>query len=131
MVEILKLRGAAALSATRLARLTGHVESRLPKLRSLAAEYWYFIELRGPLADDERARLIDLLGATPSGAAPGGTLLLVTPRLGTISPWSSKATDIARNCGFDTVRRIERGIAYHFELRGGSRRRASREPCCR
>ncbi|MFN6961268.1 MAG: phosphoribosylformylglycinamidine synthase, partial [Rhodocyclaceae bacterium] len=41
-----------------------------------------------------------------------GTMLLVTPRLGTISPWSSKATDIAHNCGFDAVKRIERGIAY-------------------
>ncbi|MBK9084197.1 MAG: phosphoribosylformylglycinamidine synthase [Sterolibacteriaceae bacterium] len=119
MVEILKLRGAAALSATRLARLTESVRSALPKLKSLTAEFRYFVELRAALADDERARLVDLLGATPSAAAPGGTLLLVTPRLGTISPWSSKATDIAHNCGFDKVLRIERGLAYHFDLRGG------------
>ncbi|MDR2000735.1 MAG: phosphoribosylformylglycinamidine synthase, partial [Zoogloeaceae bacterium] len=46
---------------------------------------------------------------------PKGALLLVTPRLGTISPWSSKATDIARNCGFGNIKRIERGIAYYIE----------------
>ena len=119
MFEILKLRGAAALSSTRLARLTESLKSALPKLKSAAAEFWYFVELRGPLSDDERARLVDLLGATPAGAAPAGALLLVTPRLGTISPWSSKATDIAHNCGFDKVLRIERGIAYHVDLRGG------------
>ena len=47
-----------------------------------------------------------------------GSLLLVTPRLGTISPWSSKATDIARNCGFAAVKRIERGTAYHLAGKG-------------
>jgi phosphoribosylformylglycinamidine synthase len=121
MFEILKLRGAAALSSTRLARLTDTVKSALPKLKLVAAEFRYFVELRGPLSDDERARLVDLLGATPAGDAPAGAMLLVTPRLGTISPWSSKATDIARNCGFDKVLRIERGIAYDVDLRGGCR----------
>ena len=70
MVEILKLRGAAALSATRLARLTGSVRSALPKLKSLTAEFRYFVELRAALADDERARLVDLLGATPVSYTP-------------------------------------------------------------
>ncbi|MBK8335476.1 MAG: phosphoribosylformylglycinamidine synthase [Sterolibacteriaceae bacterium] len=119
MFEILKLRGAPALSATRLARLTESIKSELPKLKSLLAEFWYFVELRSALDGDASERLVDLLGAKPAGAAPAGALLLVTPRLGTISPWSSKATDIARNCGFAKVLRIERGIAWHFDLRGG------------
>src|SRR5690606_24740892 len=46
---------------------------------------------------------------------PRGQLILVTPRPGTISPWSSKATDIARNCGLNQVKRLERGIAYYVE----------------
>ncbi|MGQ7171359.1 hypothetical protein ACUOCP_35115, partial [Escherichia sp. R-CC3] len=47
--------------------------------------------------------------------APQGKLLLVTPRPGTISPWSSKATDIAHNCGLQQVNRLERGVAYYIE----------------
>src|SRR5690606_15713922 len=46
---------------------------------------------------------------------PRGQMLLVTPRPGTISPWSSKATDIAHNCGLSQVKRLERGIAYYIE----------------
>ena len=113
MAEFLALRGCAAFSASRLARLQKSVEQTVSGI-GLIAEHWYFVELDGPLNADETARLRDLLGIPAQlPAAPGGTLLLVTPRLGTISPWSSKATDIARNCGFAGVRRIERGTAFH------------------
>ncbi|TAH40842.1 MAG: phosphoribosylformylglycinamidine synthase, partial [Betaproteobacteria bacterium] len=119
MTSILKLRGAAALSRTRLERLSRAAGEVLSKLKGLAAEHWYFVELSAPLAPDETARLVDLLGAHPeTGQAPIGTLLLVVPRLGTISPWSSKATDIARQCGFDKIVRIERGTAYTVDARG-------------
>ena len=113
MAEFLALRGCAAFSASRLARLQKSVEQTVSGI-GLIAEHWYFVELDGPLNADETARLRDLLGIPAQlPAVPGGTLLLVTPRLGTISPWSSKATDIARNCGFAGVRRIERGTAFH------------------
>ncbi|MCK9387751.1 MAG: phosphoribosylformylglycinamidine synthase [Sulfuritalea sp.] len=113
MAEILALRGSAAFSASRLARLQQSVGEAVAGVR-LAAEHWYFIELEGALNTDETARLKDLLGILPQlPASPGGEVLLVTPRLGTISPWSSKATDIARNCGFATVKRIERGTVYY------------------
>jgi len=109
MSNILKLRGAAAFSATRLARLQNDVGGLL------AAEHWYFVECDSDLDADELTRLKDLLGIPAMlPAAPKGALVLVTPRLGTISPWSSKATDIARNCGFAKIRRIERAIAYHL-----------------
>ena len=108
MPRVLSLRGGAAFSTSRLARLqeiTGV---------ALAAEHWYFVELNGELDAAELSRLKDLLGVPRQmSAAPEGTLLLVTPRLGTISPWSSKATDIARNCGFVKVKRIERATAFH------------------
>ena len=70
----------------------------LPKLAGLAAEHWYFVEVSAALDEAERARLVDLLDAGPaSTAAPPARCAWVNPRLGTISPWSSKATDIARN----------------------------------
>ena len=108
MSTILKLRGTAAFSASRLARL----QERLGT--ALTAEHWYFVETDGTLEGEELARLKDLLGI-PAALPPEsrGQLLLVTPRLGTISPWASKATDIAHNCGFAAIRRIERGVAYH------------------
>ncbi|MBS3935083.1 MAG: phosphoribosylformylglycinamidine synthase [Sulfuritalea sp.] len=109
MSRILRLRGTAAFSAARLARLQDRLGT------ALDAEHWYFIETDGTLGDGELARLKELLGIPATlPPEPAGKFLLVTPRIGTISPWASKATDIARNCGFDKVKRIERGIAYHF-----------------
>ncbi|MBK6631827.1 MAG: phosphoribosylformylglycinamidine synthase [Betaproteobacteria bacterium] len=118
MSEVLKLRGTAAFSASRLSRLTQTVKGALPGLKSLAAEHWYFVELKSPLDQAALVRLKDLLGAHPAGNALAGTLKLVTPRLGTLSPWSSKATEIARQCGFDGVVRIERGTGFHIDARG-------------
>ena len=119
MTEILKLRGGAAISSSRLSRLQERVRDVVPRLQSLTAEHWFFVELRAELESAELARLIDLLGvATNSGKSADGTQLVVVPRLGTISPWSSKATDIAHQCGFDKVVRIERGLAYALQHRG-------------
>ncbi|CAB1368746.1 phosphoribosylformylglycinamidine synthase [Denitratisoma oestradiolicum] len=116
MPQVLSLRGTAAFSPSRLSRLQEQVRAAVPGLTVLRAEHWYFAELEAGLADAEVARLKNLLGIpTELTAAPEGELLLVTPRLGTISPWASKATDIARNCGFAGVKRIERGIAFHAQ----------------
>ncbi|MFH1869142.1 MAG: phosphoribosylformylglycinamidine synthase [Pseudomonadota bacterium] len=113
MAEFLALRGSAAFSAPRLARLQKSLGDSASGI-GLAAEHWYFIELATPLNAEETSRLKDLLGIPATlPAPPAGKLLLVTPRLGTISPWSSKATDIAKNCGFTAVKRIERAVAYH------------------
>jgi phosphoribosylformylglycinamidine synthase len=113
MADFLALRGVAAFSAPRLARLQALVLETCCGVK-LSAEHWYFVELAAPLTADETARLKDLLGIPDVlPTARSGTLLLVTPRLGTISPWSSKATDIAHNCGFAAVKRIERGTAFH------------------
>ncbi len=108
MSQILKLRGTAAFSASRLARLQEQAGT------GLTAEHWYFVETDGTLSGEELARLKELLGIPATLPAEAtGTLILVTPRLGTISPWASKATDIAHNCGFAAIKRIERGVAYH------------------
>ncbi|MDR0634585.1 MAG: phosphoribosylformylglycinamidine synthase [Azoarcus sp.] len=118
---ILTLRGASALSASRLDRLAKTLSGLFPGLESVTAEYWYFVEIQAPLSAEEQTRLGELLEArAPEGGLPAGSLRLVTPRPGTISPWSSKATDIARQCGFDKVRRIERGIAHFIAGRGAA-----------
>jgi len=130
MADFLALRGTAAFSASRLALLQKSVGETVPGV-GLTAEHWYFVELDGTLDADEAARLKELLGVPALlPAPPGGVLLLVTPRLGTISPWSSKATDIARNCGFASVKRIERAVAYHAAFRvsgvsGGEREKSA------
>ena len=125
---MLVLRGAPALSAFRLQRLEGRLAEAVGRPVRLAAELVHFVDVEGGL-DDRARRILDRLleyGPAAHPAEPRGRLLLVVPRPGTISPWSSKATDIARNCGLDAVRRIERGTAYYVEG-GGADRPAGRE----
>ena len=114
MPTILKLRGATALSAFRLDKLNSQLAGLHRSLRALRAEYWHFAELDRELSQSERGILDRLLeyGESPPSAVTEAALLLVVPRLGTISPWSSKASDIARHCGLDALRRVERGLAY-------------------
>ena len=123
MAEILKLRGSPALSAFRLEKLHARLSEAAPGARIAGAEFWHFIEAAHPLAARERAVLEQLLvyGEAVRPRAPAGELVLVVPRIGTISPWSSKATDIARQCGLPAVRRIERGIAYYIEGASGQK----------
>ncbi|REL28975.1 phosphoribosylformylglycinamidine synthase [Thalassotalea euphylliae] len=110
------LRGAPALSDFRIQKLlTQCAEAGLP-VNDIYAEFSHFAHLSAALNADESSVLAKLLtyGPTIEEHEPNGTLLLVTPRPGTISPWSSKATDIAHNCGLDKVIRLERGIAYYI-----------------
>ncbi len=78
------------------------------------AEFAHFAEVTGGLTGDEQQVLARLLKYGPSVPVqePTGRLFLVLPRFGTISPWSSKASDIARNCGLAKIQRLERGIAF-------------------
>ena len=115
MADILFLRGAPAFSVFRLQGLQQRIQAVVPGGRIVSAEYWHFAKLNKPLADEGRRQLAALLEERPADPAESGELFLVTPRIGTISPWSSKATDIAWNCGLDAVERIERGIALRIE----------------
>jgi phosphoribosylformylglycinamidine synthase len=117
MSLVLKLRGARALPDFRLAKLLSRIEAVHPGARAVAAEFWHFAELDAAPSASEKDLLERLMryGAPPASAE--GELFLVVPRLGTISPWSSKATDIARNCGLARVCRIERGTAYFVAWR--------------
>ncbi|MBT8449706.1 MAG: phosphoribosylformylglycinamidine synthase, partial [Gammaproteobacteria bacterium] len=115
---MLILRGAAALSTFRKQRLLAECQQHSPYIKDVHAQYVHFADISEQLSESESATLAQLLVYGPSRQAEpnANRVLLVVPRLGTISPWSSKATDIAHNCGLDKVRRLERGIAYHFDL---------------
>ena len=117
---MLALRGAPALSAFRLERLEARLAEAVGRYVCLAAELVHFVDLERPLDGAARQVLDRLLQYGPAvhSAEPSGGLLLAVPRPGTISPWSSKATDIARNCGLDAIRRIERGTAYYLDWGG-------------
>ena len=114
---MLQLEGAAVLSAFRHRRLLEQLRRRLPELAGLQARYLHLVDLAAPLDSGGRERLASLLDygwlpAEPPPASPGSLACWVAPRPGTISPWSSKATDIARQCGLEPVRRIERAVVY-------------------
>jgi len=112
---MLILRGAPALSAFRHGKLLAQLTEKVPAVRGLYAEFAHFAEVTGVLTGEEQTVLARLLKYGPSVPVqePTGRLFLVVPRFGTISPWSSKATDIANNCGLAKVQRLERGIAYY------------------
>jgi phosphoribosylformylglycinamidine synthase len=116
---MLTLTGAPAFSRFRLDKVLEDLRALCPAVTSVAARHMHFADLERDLGPDELRLLKRLLSYGPSRmeSFPEGDFLLVLPRFGTISPWSSKATDIARNCGLDAVRRIERGVAWHIEAR--------------
>ena len=118
MADILCLKGDPAFSSFRLQRLHARLTAVLPDLAEVRADYWHVVALRRALTAEERAKLAVLLEEQPADKA-SGELFLVMPRIGTISPWSSKATDIAWNCDLDGIERIERGIAFRLQLKGG------------
>ncbi|WP_394228442.1 phosphoribosylformylglycinamidine synthase [Pseudoalteromonas spongiae] len=114
---MLILRGAPALSDFKVQKiLKTCADANLP-VTGVYAEFMHFADLTAELSESELDKLNKLLkyGPTITEHTPEGALILVTPRIGTISPWASKATDIANNCGLDKVHRVERGIAYYVE----------------
>src|SRR5665213_2077951 len=117
---MLELQGRAALSDFRIAKLLIQLQALEPQVQALRARFVHFVDVSAPLAPADQALLTQLLTYGPAAqpaaaaAAPVTQVLLVVPRAGTISPWSSKATDIAQVCGLGSVRRIERGIRYEL-----------------
>ncbi|MDH5435175.1 MAG: phosphoribosylformylglycinamidine synthase [Gammaproteobacteria bacterium] len=113
---MLQLFGSAALSAFRLQRLLDTVSETVPTVVSIDTRFIHFCDQEITLSSDEEVLLKNILGCSSSDAESGvGQLFLVIPRPGTISPWSSKATDIVHNCGLTNIHRIERGIVYYVK----------------
>ena len=119
---ILEFSGPGALSAFRSERVLDELKAFLPGAHAVGAHYVHYVLTQKPLTDKEKTRLADLLDygeQTPSVRAD--VSVLVAPRCGTISPWSSKATDIAHNTGLANVVRIERAVVYEIALEDGVR----------
>ena len=119
-----RLSGGRALGGHRARTLLPRLQALDASISRLGADWFYLVDSDAPIVDDERRRLLALLDAdaAPGEAGAGDDadqLVHVTARLGTLSPWSSKATDIARNCGLAGIRRIERGIRYRIGRRTG------------
>ena len=108
------LHGQSALSAFRLEKLVERLRVRVPEITGLDARFCYFLDMDAAPDADAAKRLDELLlSGEPHHELPLGAQPITTvPRPGTISPWSSKATDILVGCGLDTVHRIERGMTY-------------------
>jgi phosphoribosylformylglycinamidine synthase len=116
----LMLWGGAAYSPFRVEALSGKLGVAAS---GFSARFVYLLDLENPLDDAARIQACTLLGAeTAAAAAAGGgkpgTVFFVSPRKGTISPWSSKATDIFCNCGLDAVRRVERAVCFEIAAPG-------------
>ncbi|TDJ48469.1 MAG: phosphoribosylformylglycinamidine synthase [Gammaproteobacteria bacterium] len=120
---MLEIRGSVALSAFRRDQLLRTLQGVVPGIAAIHARFVHLVDLSAPLAAGDEALLRELLtyGSQlddDSVAAVDALRLVVIPRIGTLSPWSSKATDIARTCGLAAVARIERGIEYRLDIGG-------------
>jgi len=115
---LLVLPGPSAFSAFRLAKFLAAIRNRTTSVTGVYAEYVHLLWLRRDLTETERGVAAALLEYGPRQGQPtrvGERRLTVLPRAGTISPWSSKATDIFGICGLDAVRRVERGVQWFIE----------------
>jgi len=122
---MLKLPGNSACSPFRLQRLCHELQDIVPGLESLSARYLHFIALEQALDQPQLQLLQRILSYGPVDDSDGegntDTLQLVAvPRFGTISPWSTKATEIVLICGLDNIERIERGICWGITLAAGT-----------
>ncbi len=119
MSEHFLLPGPPALSGLRRDRLLQRLKAIDSRVDAVEAAQVFLVWSEHRLNDAERERLRALLDVRASAAASSTTPVWVVPRLGTLSPWASKATDIARNCGMPFIRRIERGVRYSLGFSAG------------
>ena len=117
---MLILPGANALSAFRIQRLLAQLKAFEPAITGVSGRYLHFVDSTAELSEDDTQRLMAMLTyGEPFEGQTEGEPFIVLPRFGTISPWASKATDIAHNCGMAHIYRIERGVAYAVQLKSG------------
>ena len=127
MSHTLTLAGAAAISPFRAQQLLESFSAAGLPVTAVQASYEHYVWTRDPLSDEDRRQIEALLdygvGLDVSldgrGDESDALVLRVLPRLGTVSPWASKATDIAHNCGMGFVKRIERGVRYVLVVKHG------------
>jgi phosphoribosylformylglycinamidine synthase len=110
--------GGSALSDFRARQLLPRLQTFEPRIEGISARFVHLVVTDAALDQAERDRFAALLayGEPFMALAKAGPTVVVTPRLGTVSPWASKATDIAHNCGL-ALRRVERVTQYHLALK--------------
>ena len=109
--------GGNALSAFRASALLNALQARVARVAAVQAHHVHWVASARELGEDERNRLLGLLRyGEPALKQTDGELIVVMPRLGTVSPWASKATDIAHNCGL-AIQRVERVVHWHLQLK--------------
>jgi len=117
---VLIFPGGPAASAFRLQKRLLSIREKVPSAANLNARFLHLIDLEGELTAGRQKILEDLLGYASSPVAQGisenTVKFTVLPRLGTVSPWSTKATDIIHRCDLDQVRRAERGIVWQIDV---------------
>ncbi|HQS37815.1 MAG: phosphoribosylformylglycinamidine synthase [Methylophilales bacterium 39-45-7] len=119
--QMISLRGSAALSPFRIEKIQSKLDQICPNIGHLYAEFWHFAWVDGTLSAEQKNTLNQILTYGPSMQAEDaqGELIVVLPRVGTISPWASRATDIVKHCGLPEIQRVERGIAYYVKTKNG------------
>jgi len=118
---MLRLRGSQAYSDFRIQKLLASIQAEFPSVNAIDAEFQHLIKLRdehSSLAADEDQKLRRLLtyGPVMKQVEHAGQRIYVLPRFGTVSPWSTKATDIVNQCGLVNVLRVERGVAFYLKF---------------
>jgi phosphoribosylformylglycinamidine synthase len=109
-------QGINALGAFKTKSLQVKLTQAQPGLSLLGAEYIHFTDLNADLDEDKSEQLTQLLSYEESlNIDDAISSVIIIPRLGTISPWSSKATDIMHLCDITQINRIERAVVYHFD----------------
>ncbi|KGH29370.1 MULTISPECIES: phosphoribosylformylglycinamidine synthase [Comamonas] len=118
-LHLTQFEGGNALSSFRAQQLLTDLVAIHPKITGVSARFVHLVATEGAVAPALQERLSALLTyGDPYKGSADGLAFIVTPRLGTISPWASKATDIARNCGLN-VFRVERMTEYRVEMKSG------------
>ena len=112
--HFLSLRGSPALSTFRRYKILDALMAKT-SISQIYAEFVHFAFSDAILSEAQQSTLQQILTYGPESKTenPNGKLFLVIPRIGTISPWASRATDIANNCGLTSILRLERGIAFY------------------
>jgi phosphoribosylformylglycinamidine synthase len=119
--QMISLRGSASLSPFRVEKIQSKLNEICPNIGHVYAEFWHFAWVDGALSAEQKNTLNQILTYGPSMQAEDaqGDLIVVLPRVGTISPWASRATDIVKHCGLPEIQRVERGIAYYIKTKNG------------
>lgn len=116
---MLRILGESALSTFRAEKLQSRIDTLGIPCALVATRFEYFVDVETALTPVDQTKLHQLLGGEgpePSSKSDFDLELVVVPRIGTLSPWSSKATDIAELCGLTVVKRLERGRSYRFRM---------------